>query len=122
MALAAAASAQQMQIQFAEPIDLVATVGTSQFDAYGRRFHVSLQNHERLLQSIPQAQKAGRSPPKLLRGRLEDVPGSWVRLSEVGGGLEGVVWDGHELYVVTSQRQIARSLALPLDVAPEQTV
>jgi hypothetical protein len=122
LSLASAASAQQWQIQFAEPVNLDASTGAVQFDAYGRHFSLSLQNNDRLLKALPSKQRTAAARAQLIRGKLEGATGSWVRLSRVGGVLEGAIWDGHEMYVVTSYQRIAHSLALPLEVAPTQTV
>ena len=42
----AAAQAQHMQIQFAEPVSIVAAPGMASFDAYGRRFSPSWRHDE----------------------------------------------------------------------------
>jgi hypothetical protein len=120
--LATAASAQQVQIQFAEPISITAAAGATQFDAYGRRFNLTLHDNDRLLKAVPEMRKAGPHGSRLLRGKLQDSPGSWVRLAYVGNALEGAIWDGRELYVVTSHQRISGSLSLPLQVPPGQTV
>ena len=113
---------ERMQIQFAEPVSVDALVGVAQFDAYGRRFNLSLQKNERLLKVLPagsQSKLALRAP---MRGNLADIPGSWVRLARVGDALEGAIWDGRELYVITSHQRVAANLTLPLSVAAGQTV
>ena len=38
------------------------------------------------------------------------------------GGVEGAIWDGHDLYTVTSYERIAPYLTAPIDAAPGQTV
>jgi hypothetical protein len=121
---AAAASAQQkqMRIQFAEPVALKATAGHSEFDAYGRRFSVDLQRNERLLQALPASARSQLAGARVMRGNLAGVSGSWVRLTQLGTGLEGAIWDGQELYVVSTLERIARNLTTPIDAAPAQTV
>src|SRR6185295_9172743 len=59
---------------------------------------------------------------QLLRGKLEGVNGSWVRLTQMGTGIEGAIWDGQDLYVVTTLARISRNLTMPIDAAPEQPV
>jgi hypothetical protein len=120
LATTAAASAQQ--IQFAEPIALDHSGTTAQFDAYGRRFSLTLTDNERVLQKLPAQRKQQLQSYRLLRGALEGQPGSWVRLMESPAGTEGAIWDGHDLYAVTSYEHAAPFLSTPLDVAPDQVV
>jgi len=111
-----------MRIQFAEPVKLKAVAGHSDFDAYGRRFSLDLQRNDRLTQGIPAEARSKLAKIQLLRGKLEGVKGSWVRLTQVGPGLEGAIWDGQDLYVVTSLAGIQKNLTTPIDAAPAQTV
>ncbi len=59
---------------------------------------------------------------RLLRGALDGQPGSWVRLTESKAGVEGAIWDGHDLYAVTTYARIADQLTTPLAASPDQTV
>jgi hypothetical protein len=111
-----------MRIQFAEPVKLKATEGHSEFDAYGRRFSVDLQRNERLVQGLPDATRAKLNHAQLLRGKLVGVRESWVRLTQIGRSLEGAIWDGRDLYVVTTLARISKNLTTPIDAAPTQTV
>src|ERR1700741_2739907 len=52
------APAQDMRIQFAEKVAIAAAPGHTEFDAYGRRFSLTLENNSRLLAALPAAQKA----------------------------------------------------------------
>ena len=73
-----------------------------QFDAYGRRFSLTLADNERVLDKLPAAAQSRNSQSyRLLRGSLDGPPGSWVRLTESPAGVEGAIWDGHDLYAVT---------------------
>lgn len=121
-ATSASAQQKQMRIQFAEPVQLEATAGRSEFDAYGRRFSVDLQRNERLVQGLPAAARSQLSHVQLLRGELEGARGSWVRLTQVGSGIEGAIWDGQDLYVVTTLARISKNLTTPIDAAPGQPV
>jgi len=121
-ATCASAQEKQMRIQFAEPVKLKASAGHSEFDAYGRRFSLDLQRNERLVQGLPAAARSQLNHVQLLRGTLEGVSGSWVRLTQVGTGLEGAIWDGQDLYVVTTLARISKNLTTPIDAAPEQPV
>src|SRR5690348_18169270 len=77
------AGAPAMSIKFAEVVRLPATAGKIELDAYGRRFPLTLENNDRLLKAIPAARKAGLQRPQILRGKVDGVPGSWVRLARV---------------------------------------
>lgn len=122
LVFATGVAAQEMRIQFAEKAAIAAAPGRTEFDAYGRRFSLSLESNSRLLAAMPAAQKGDIPVSQLLRGKVEGMPGSWVRLARVNGGLEGAIWDGKELYVVTRHANIAGHLTLPLDAGPSQTV
>jgi hypothetical protein len=117
---AGAASAQQ--IQFAEPVSLTLGGATAQFDAYGRRFSLTLIDNERVLAQLPAQRKQQLQRYRLVRGSLDGQPGSWVRLTESPAGIEGAIWDGHDLYAVTRYGSIASKLTTPLSAAPDQTV
>ena len=120
--MAAAASAQEMRIQFAEPVGIAAVAGTSEFDAYGRRFVLELASNDRLIAKLPAQRKAAMARYRLFRGTLSGQPDSWVRLTEFGGRLEGAIWDGHDLYAVTRYSEVAHALSTPIPAAPDQTV
>ena len=69
----------------------------AQFDAYGRRFSLTLADNERVLAKLPAQRKQQLKPYRLVRGALDGQPGSWVRLTESAAGIEGAIWDGHDL-------------------------
>jgi len=119
-ALVSVAGAQQ--IQYAEPINLSVSGHVAQFDAYGRRFSLTLTDNDRLLQKLPVQRKQSLSRYRVLRGALEGQPGSWVRLVESAAGVEGAIWDGHDLYAVTRYADAAPYLTTPMQAAPGQTV
>jgi hypothetical protein len=123
LALAAGAltHAQQPRIQFAEPVQISAQPGVTEFDAYGRRFTLELTPNDRLLAKLPAQRKASLGS-RVLRGRLAGQPGSWVRLTAFAGRIEGAIWDGHDLYAVARYRDVAQALINPLPVAPDQIV
>ncbi len=118
----AASAAPLMHIEFAEAITLPADTGRVQFDAYGRRFALTLENNDRLLKAIPVTQKAQLGEARVLRGRVDGVPGSWVRMTRVGNRTEGAIWDGNDIYVIASHGSIAGQLTTPLTATPDQTV
>ncbi len=121
-ATCASAQEKQMRIQFAEPVRLKAAAGHTEFDAYGRRFSVDLQRNDRLLQGLSAQARSQLSNAPLLRGNLQGMKGSWVRITKVGDGLEGAIWDGQDLYVITTLARIQKNLTTPIDAAPAQTV
>lgn len=122
LGLAGAASAQEMRIQFAEKVQIATAAGRTEFDAYGRRFSLELSSNDRLLAKLPAQRKAALANYRLWRGTLSGQPHSWVRLAEIGGRVEGYIWDGHDLYAVTTHDRIFRHLNNPLTAAPDDTV
>ncbi len=123
LGLAMSAAAQdRMQIQFAEAVEISARPGSTQFDAYGRRFALELAANEGAISNLSAVRKAELSSVRLLRGKLAGHPSSWVRLTTFSGRVEGAIWDGHDLYSVTSYDRIARHLTTPLAAGPGQTV
>ncbi len=122
LGLAAGASADAPSIQYAEPVALSFKSGAAQFDAYGRRFSLTLVDNERVLNKLSAQRKQQLGAYRMLRGSLDGVAGSWVRLTEFPGGVEGAIWDGQDLYTVTNYERIAPLLTTPIDAAPGQTV
>jgi hypothetical protein len=118
----AAFAAPAMSIKFAEAVNLPANAGKAQIDAYGRRFSLTLESNDRLLRTIPAGQKAAFAQSRVLRGTLDGIDHSWVRLTRVGKGLEGAIWDGNDIYVVTRYAEIADKLTTPLAAKLDQTV
>jgi hypothetical protein len=66
------------------------------FDAFGRHFALTLEKNDSL------AQWADTLSPtlSLYRGTLDNVPGSWARMSAKGQQIRGMIWDGHDLYII----------------------
>lgn len=116
------ARAPEMRVQYAEPITIPAGAGTVSFDAYGRRFTAELADNGRVISKLPAQRKAELSRFHILKGKLAGESRSWVRLTEKSGRVEGAIWDGHDLYVVTTLAGIAANLTTPMAGAPEQTV
>jgi hypothetical protein len=71
-----------------------AGAATLEFTAFGRGFRLQLSNNQRL------EQLAAGSSLQLYKGTIEGVPGSWARISVRGGLPRGMIWDGHELFIV----------------------
>ncbi|MEO8019397.1 MAG: M12 family metallo-peptidase, partial [Pseudomonadota bacterium] len=120
--LAKGAVAQTPAIEYVEPIALALKSGTAQFDAYGRRFSLTLTDNDRVLNKLSVQRKSELARYRMLRGSLDGAPGSWVRLTEYSGFIEGAIWDGHDLYTVTRYETIAPFVTNPIDAAPGQSV
>jgi len=114
--------AREPSIQYAEPVAIAMKSGIAQFDAYGRRFSLTLIDNERVLSKLSPERKQQLQAYRMLRGSLNGAPGSWVRLTEFKGGVEGAIWDGQDLYTVTTYERIAPYLTSPISAAPGQTV
>src|SRR6187401_2545085 len=122
LACAATAYAVPFEVEVAEKLSITATPGHATFEAFGRRFSLTLESNERALAKLSAARKAELTPFHLLRGRVDGKEGSWVRLTEFEGRIEGAIWDGEELYAVTSYAEIADAMTKPLAANDSQTV
>jgi hypothetical protein len=91
-----------------------------EFDAYGKRFDIALEENARLSTLLQQKTRA--SSIALFRGSLEGVPGSWVRLAARGSEVRGMIWDGAELYAIEKAGDVASSLVQPLEADASATV
>jgi hypothetical protein len=83
------------------------------FEAYGRRFELSLEPNEGIGRGVP----ASRSDIQPLQGKLDGQPGSWARLTQIRGVWRGVISDGHELYAIEPGSEVAAAAVQP----PETT-
>jgi hypothetical protein len=120
--LGAVAPAIGQEIRYAEPVQLAVAGQDARFEAYGRHFALTLTDNGRVLSKLPAQRKLQLQSYRLLRGAVDGQPGSWVRLTESADGVEGAIWDGQDLYAVTSYGRIAGQLTTPLSVAANQTV
>jgi hypothetical protein len=94
---------------------------TLSFDAYGRRFELSLGSNDALAAAVQS--KTGAAPSiRLYRGVVADMPNSWVRLAVSQGEMRGMMWDGTQLLIIESARDVADALAQPLDKAASGTI
>lgn len=87
------------------------------FDAFGRRFDLLLEANDRI---------APVDKPRSLhlwRGTLRNAPDSWVRLASAGDDtLQGMIWDGSQLYLIESAGAVRDSLLPPLQAAAGETL
>lgn len=100
------------------------SVNRLRFDAYGRRFSLTLEKNSRLSQALaPSAQSSQDGPAlSLYQGTIENIPGSWVRMSAKGQTIRGMIWDGRDLYVVDLAEALRDSLVAPLSVDAASSV
>src|SRR5262245_33623594 len=67
-----------------------------EFDAYGRRFKLTLETNANLATLVAAGGKSG-DRLQLYRGIIDGAAGSWVRMATLDGKLHGLIWDGTEL-------------------------
>jgi hypothetical protein len=125
---ALAAEPGESQILYFEPLRLNASPATQQkstqarelqFDAYGRRFVVSLQTNEKL---SPLLQSKGSvAPIQLYKGQINGIAGSWARIAMANGQPRGMLWDGSEVYVIDSVAALGDSLPANIPVSADTT-
>lgn len=130
--LAFAADAAPARIRHYEPFNVVSastgsqkantgTVRKAHFNAYGRRFDLSLEKNSKLAAALPAADGSGPTQT-LYRGVIDNIPGSWVRLSAKGQTVRGMIWDGRDLYIVELADAVRDSLDAALPAPPGETV
>jgi hypothetical protein len=126
---ALAAEPNESQILYFEPLRLSASPATQQksassrelqFDAYGRRFEVSLQTNEKL-SPLLQSKSGVTTPIQLFKGQVNGVAGSWARIAIDEGQLRGMLWDGAELYVIEPVSKLSESLPANAAVSSDTT-
>ncbi len=87
------------------------------FDAFGRRFEISLGSNGRLMENKPDLSQLA-----LYRGSIDGVAGSWVRLATKGSAVHGMMWDGTQLYAIEPASEVADALGPSSQVDPSQTI
>lgn len=110
------------RIDYFEPISITADASRQQFAAYGYRFSLELQTNNRLIERLPAQQKPRSKDFKLYRGAVRGLPGSWVRLGRSGTQVEGAMWDGQDLYAITTYERIAPYVTSGAATSPSQPV
>jgi hypothetical protein len=90
------------------------------FNAFGRRFDLSLDLNSALSAHVQS--KAGSAALQLYRGRLDDVADSWVRLAIRSGAVQGMLWDGVDLYAIEPVAQVQDALAPSVDAGASGSV
>lgn len=118
------ARAEEFRVSYAEPFQLQPTAPPAgrqkattsheeRVDAFGRPFHLTLEDNGRLLRKVSARTQQQLSSVTLLRGAVKDVPGSWVRLTVRSGVYEGAIWDGNELYLIEPRARLEPALEQP---------
>ena len=67
-----------------------------EIEAYGRRLTLQLERNDRM-RFVTEQRLPG---VETLRGTINGIPGSWVRLTRTPSGLYGMFFDGREVYAV----------------------
>jgi hypothetical protein len=117
-AMSAGAAEHELRVLHHQAIQMSSRpdVGSSErlsFNAYGRRFDLSVAPNERIRRAIT----ARSSPTMPLEGTVEGVPGSWVRITRSPSGWRGMLYDGQELYAIEAAQDIAGSTEEALTVS-----
>ena len=87
------------------------TEGIWSFEAFGKRFRVSLTKNSRLVRKLPQTKRKHlEQTMDFFRGTLAGIPGSWIRLTRTGQHWSGMIWDQHEAYFIDPLSVIAPAL------------
>ena len=123
-ATALAAPTYGYRVLHHESVDVAARkgVGASEhlsFEAYGRRFDVTVMPNERIRRGMP-ANIAGTTMP--LQGTVDGLAGSWVRITRSASGLRGMVFDGNEMYAIEPAAEVAAVSVEPMNAASGETV
>jgi len=138
-AVGASLEAGPARVTHYEPFTMVAAAGSAtgstarkasdggvrdlHFDAYGRRFDLTLERNSRLADAVATASPAAAGAAQsLYRGSLDNVPGSWVRMSAKGQTVRGMIWDGRDLYVVELADAVRDAAAAPIQAPAGSTV
>jgi Metallo-peptidase family M12/Domain of unknown function DUF11 len=135
LGLGVRADAHEFRILYAEPVKTeqplpragarlaeASALTSMRFQAYGREFDLTLESNERLFAALPAGQREALRAYPIYRGRVAGAPGSWVRLARVGEALEGMVWDGNDLYTIEPARRAKPFMIDAAGVADDATV
>ena len=123
------------RIRHAEPIDLTAaTLPTEavlrgagkplrvRLVAFGRSFELDIESNSDVLRQLPAEQRKGLPPHVLYKGRLADLPESWLRLTSINDGLYGAISDGTDVYAIAPARTISAMLTKRVPGGPDATL
>ncbi|MEN7341326.1 MAG: M12 family metallo-peptidase [Pseudomonadota bacterium] len=68
------------------------------FQALGQQFDIELTENRALAKYW--LDKTDTAPPSVYRGTITGMPGSWVRLTNVNGNPQGMIFDGREHFAI----------------------
>ncbi len=87
------------------------------FVAFGRQFQLRMEDNAALLSAAIRTRTDvdDTAPYRLLKGHLQGQPDSWARLTLVGDRIQGVIWDGQEMYSIAPTADVASALVQPSD-------
>src|SRR5262245_47755757 len=89
------------------------------FEAYGRRFEVTLSPNERIRRGMPSTVASTTMP---MQGTVDGLAGSWVRITRSASGLRGMLFDGRDMYAVEPASEVAPVSVEPMEAAGSETV
>ncbi len=90
----------------------IGTSGHLTFDAYGRRFELSVAPNERIRRALT---TSNTTTP--LQGTVQGISGSWVRITRSASGWRGMIFDGQSLYAIEPASDVAGTTVEPLSVS-----
>ena len=122
-ASALAASSNGYRVLYHESVEVKSEKGTGasehmSFEAYGRRFDLTLAPNERIRRGMSASAK--QTVP--LAGAIDGVSGSWVRVTRSASGLRGMLFDGHEMYAIEPASEVAPVSVQPMSATDGATV
>ncbi|WP_454060978.1 M12 family metallo-peptidase [Candidatus Nitrospira salsa] len=96
------------------PQDSDTTGWTWTFESFGRSFTLILESNDRLIAKLPPQQRQRVDDAhQLYKGKIAGIDNSWVRLTRVGEEWFGMMWDGHDAYVIDPMSVIEPALPGP---------
>jgi hypothetical protein len=98
-------------VQVKSRADVGATEHVS-FDAYGRRFELTLAPNERIRRAM-----SGDNATMPLLGTVDGAKASWVRITRSDSGWRGMIFDGESLYAIEPAADVAGVTVEPLTVS-----
>jgi len=92
------------------------------FVAFGRPFELDIESNAAVLRDLPSVQRGDLPPHVLYKGRLAEIPESWLRLTNVDGRVYGAISDGTDVYAIAPARAISGLLQEPVPGGPDATL
>ena len=92
------------------------------FEAFGRPFELDIESNATVLRDLPAVQRGALPPHVLYKGRLADIPDSWLRLTSIDGRVYGAISDGTDVYAIAPARAISGLLQERVPGGPDATL